>query len=285
MPQATCNACRDGIKQPMPFSMAFQPIVNVVTGQPYAYEALVRGIHGEGAGTVLSQLTDENRYAFDQSCRRQAIVLASKLNLPSTGAKLSINFLPGAVYSPAACIQLTLTTARAVGFPLDRIIFELTEREELEDMQHLMNIVNEYEKHGFDIALDDFGAGYANLNLLADLRANVLKLDMDLIRNIHIRPRAQRIVRHVVDLCLQFDMAIIAEGIETVEEYWCLRDCGIFLMQGYLFAKPAFEALPAFTIPQERPAETTAAAAPSAPLFPMMPPAARMESEPALAQA
>ncbi len=270
MPQATCDACRGGIEQPMPFSMAFQPIVNVVSSEPYAYEALVRGPGGEGAGTVLSQVTLENRYAFDQSCRRQAIVLASRLNLQATGAKLSINFLPNAVYSPAACIQLTLKTASEENFPLERLIFELTEREEVEDPAHLQSIADEYEKHGFEIALDDFGAGFANLNVLASLHASVVKLDMELTRNLHDRPRALQIVRSMVSLCGALDVTLIAEGIETVEEYWCLRDCGVTLMQGYLFAKPAFEALPAFKVPEVRPTERQSKGRVPA-KFPMLP--------------
>ncbi len=247
----------------MPFSMAFQPIVDVAAGRPYAYEALVRGPQGEGAMTVLSQITPENRYAFDQSCRRQAILLASKLNLQATGAKLSINFLPGAVYSPAACIQLTLKTAREADFPLDRLIFEVTEQEEVKSPQHLQEIADEYRKHGFELAIDDFGAGYANLNLLANLHSTIVKLDMDLTRRLQERPRAQHVVRNLVSLCASLNITLIAEGIETIEEYACARDCGITLMQGYILARPAFEALPAFEVPLYFPASSLASVVPT----------------------
>lgn len=244
-----CSACKDGVEKPVAFSMAFQPIVDVQIGSVYAYEALVRGPAGESAYSVLSQITDSNRYAFDQSCRVQAIRLASRLGLLDTGAKLSINFLPGAVYSPAACIRLTLKTAEECHFPYDRLIFEFTEAEKVNDPRHLQAIAREYHKHGFAIAIDDFGAGFANLNLLADLESNMLKLDMELIRNIHLRPRAQAIVRSFVVICAQFGMALVAEGIETVEEYTTLRECGVTLMQGYLLAKPSFEHLPRPVLP------------------------------------
>jgi EAL domain-containing protein (putative c-di-GMP-specific phosphodiesterase class I) len=193
-------------------------------------------------------VTEENLYAFDQSCRVQAITMASKLRLPETGAKLSINFLPGAVYSPKACIQLTLLTAHSCQFPLDRLIFEITESERVRDAAHLQAIVNEYKSHGFAVAIDDFGADYANLNLLANLSANVLKLDMNLIRNLHTRPRAQAIVDMLVQFAARQSIDIIAEGVETMEEYAALRHCGVQLMQGYLQAKPEFEALPKFTL-------------------------------------
>ena len=249
MSTTKCSACRDGVAKPMPFSMAFQPIVNVETGNVYAYEALVRGPNGEGAGTVLSQLTDENRYSFDQSCRVQALTLASRLGLVETGAMLSINFLPNAVYSPAACIQLTLKTARELHFPLNRLLFEITEGEEVRNAAHLQAIAREYHRHGFGIAIDDFGAGFSNLNLLAELECAVVKLDMALTRNLHQRARAEAIVRSTNRLCRELGITVIAEGVETVHEYHLLRDCGIHLMQGYLLAKPAFEALPEFTLP------------------------------------
>src|SRR6187402_1336727 len=113
-----CSGCRDGTDFEIPFAMAFQPIVDTTTGEPFAYEALIRGIDGAGAADILSRVTDANRYAFDQACRVKAIESAIAAGLLKTDAKLSINFLPNAVYSPMACIQLTLQTARASGLPI-----------------------------------------------------------------------------------------------------------------------------------------------------------------------
>ena len=115
-----CTGCRDGIDFDIPFAMAFQPIVDTRTGRPFAYEALIRGLGGEGAYSVLSQVTEANRYSFDQACRVKAIETAMAAGIMTSGARLSINFLPNAVYSPMACIQLTLRTAQAAGLPIDR---------------------------------------------------------------------------------------------------------------------------------------------------------------------
>jgi len=244
-----CSACKSGVSQPFPFTMAFQPIVDVEAGKIFAYEALVRGKNGESAGSILGQVTEVNRYSFDQSCRVKAISLASQLGLAETGARLSINFMPAAIYSPAACIQLTLTTAREFRFPLDRLIFEITEAEQVADRQHLRNIVTEYRKYGFKMALDDFGAGYCGMALLADLPTDIVKLDMELTRNLPQRPAALAIVRAMVGLAKALGCELVAEGVETVEEYTAIRNCGIRLMQGYLLAKPGFETLPGFTLP------------------------------------
>ena len=97
--------------------MAFQPIVDLHTRQPYAYEALVRGPNGEGALSVLSQINDANRYRFDQACRVKAIELASRLGLHKLpDCKLSINFMPNAVYRAETCIRATLEASREFDF-------------------------------------------------------------------------------------------------------------------------------------------------------------------------
>ena len=206
----------------------------------YAYEALVRGKNGESAYSILSKVTDENRYLFDQSCRTQAIRIASQLGMKEL---LSINFLPNAVYNPKACIQSTFAAAKQYNFPVERIIFEVTEGEQIKDRPHLVNIFREYERFGFHTAIDDFGAGYAGLNLLSEYQPNIVKIDMDLVRDFDTNKAKQAIVRGVVSICQELGIKVLAEGIETIAERNFLRGLGIELMQGYLFAKPVFEGL------------------------------------------
>jgi EAL domain-containing protein (putative c-di-GMP-specific phosphodiesterase class I) len=239
-----CSGCRDGDALDIEFSMAFQPIVDVETGRPYAYEALVRGPNGEGALSVLTQVTDKNRYAFDQACRVKAIETAMAAGLVETGARLSINFLPNAVYSPMACIQLTLRTAEKTGFPPERLIFEFTENEHMASPDHVGAIIDVYRRLGFTVAIDDFGAGHAGLDLFARFATDLVKIDMDLVRGIDADPRRRAIVRAIVGLCAELGTTVIAEGIETRAEAETLRGLGVRYLQGYLLARPAFEALP-----------------------------------------
>lgn len=161
--------------------MAFQPIIDVRQRRISSYEDLVRGPEGQSASTVLSQVTAENRYAFDQAWRGKAIEQAALLGLDR---RLSINFLPNAVYDPKACIRATLAAAKDFHFPLDLITFEITEGARISDSAPLQGIITEYRRHGFHVALDDFGAGYAGLNSLASLTADIAKLDMALVRDI-----------------------------------------------------------------------------------------------------
>ncbi len=238
----SCVGCKDGAGFELPITMAFQPIVNVSTQTVFAYEALVRGKDGAGAGQVLAQIADHNRYAFDQVCRTTAIELAAGLDMAATGANLSINFLPNAVYEPRACIRATLAAAMRTGFPVNKIIFEFTESEAM-DADHILNILRSYRAMGFKTAIDDFGAGYAGLGLLTLFQPDIVKLDMALIRDIDTDPVKRTIVRNTLNMLRDLGVEPVCEGIETPAEQEVLRDLGVDLMQGYLLARPALEAL------------------------------------------
>lgn len=239
-----CEGCRDGTGFTLEIQTAFQPIIDLRSGKPYAYEALVRGPDGEGAGWVMQQVDDQTRYAFDQVCRVTAIRSAVAAGILETDAKLSINFLPNAVYSPVACIQLTLKTARETGLPLDRLVFEFTENEQV-DSDHLRRIIDAYRKFGFSTAIDDFGAGFAGLGLLAEMKTDTLKLDMSLVRGIQNNDRKRAIVDAMIELADRLDVRLIAEGVEEEAELIVLARAGIRFVQGYLIAKPAIGELPA----------------------------------------
>lgn len=224
------------------FTMAYQPIVDLDAGQIFAHEALVRGLDGAGAGTILSRVDDGNRYRFDQLCRVKAVRLAAKLGIDT---RLSINFLPNAVYDPENCIRTTIAAAEAAGMPLENILFEITEVEQVRDHDHLRRIFETYKRYGFGTAIDDFGAGYSGLGLLTEFHPDYLKLDMKLIRDIDTAPAKQAIVRGIVATALEMGIEVIAEGIEREGELDFLREQGITLFQGYFFARPAFESLAA----------------------------------------
>ena len=237
---SACKGCRQPERLGFEFDYAYQPIVDIGTRSVFAYEALVRGPEGEGAASVLDQVNEDNRYRFDQACRVKAIKGAHALGMR---VPLSINFLPNAVYKPEVCIRTTLEAARATGFPLENIIFEVTEGERVQDGVWFAQILREYKRTGFKTAIDDFGAGYAGLKLLADFQPDMIKIDMDLIRHIDTSRPRQAILRGLMRLCEELGIQVIAEGIETPAERDFLADEGVRLMQGYLFARPAFRAL------------------------------------------
>jgi EAL domain-containing protein (putative c-di-GMP-specific phosphodiesterase class I) len=222
--------------------MAFQPIVDLAVGEVFAHEALVRGTEGQSSGTVLAQVDAGARYGFDQQCRIKAIELAARLGLAQTPARLSINFMPDAVDEPRSCIRPTLAAAERAGLPLDRIIFEFTE-DERHDVPHVLDILRTYRSMGFKTALDDFGAGHAGLSLLAQHQPDIVKLDIALIRNIDHNRAKRAIVAHLLRLLEDLGVQTVCEGVETPGELAVLQDLGARLAQGYVFGRPAFEAL------------------------------------------
>lgn len=217
------------------FQIAFQPIVNIVTGEIYAYEALVRGENGESAIDIISKIPAHQLYRFDQTCRVLAIETAVNLGI---NCKLSINFFPNAIYNTTTCISMTLAAAKHFNFPLENIILENSETEKIVDYDKIKEVVSLYKQTGVLTAIDDFGAGYAGLGLLANFKPNIIKLDVDLIRTIDSDNIRLAIVEGIVRTCDLIDIKLIAEGVETIDQYKALNASGITLMQGYLLAKP-----------------------------------------------
>lgn len=231
--------CHDGLN--IEIAMAFQPIVDCRDQSVFAYEALVRGKNGESAGHILSQVDAGNIYSFDQACRVEAIRTMAQLDKE---ARLSINFLPNAIYNPNTCIRRTLAAAKEYGFDRRQLIFEVVEVEEPQSQEKLNEIFHAYRAMGFTTAIDDFGAGYSGVNRLVGLRPDLIKLDRLLIDRIDENRDKQIVVRHLVALLNDLDITVLAEGVEREEEYRLLNKLGINLMQGYYFARPKLQALP-----------------------------------------
>ncbi|UZE49191.1 EAL domain-containing protein [Rhodopseudomonas sp. P2A-2r] len=238
-----CAGCRDDFTLPFAFKMAFQPIVDLKANRVWGYEALVRGVNGESAYSILDQVTHDNRYRFDQAARVMAIETAGDL-YAGRDLRLAINFMPNAVYEPTACIQKSLAAAERVDFPHHNLMFEFTENERIEDAAHVRKIVETYRKFGIWTALDDFGAGYAGLSLLSRMQPDLIKIDMELLRDIHLSRAKQAIVAGIVGIARELDIAVLGEGVENDLELTVLRAAGISLFQGYHFAKPALMRLP-----------------------------------------
>jgi EAL domain-containing protein (putative c-di-GMP-specific phosphodiesterase class I) len=179
-------------------------------------------------------------YVFDQACRMKAVECAARLQMREL---LSINFIANAVRDPRHCIRSTFAAARAHHFPIGQIVFEVTEGEKVEDSGHLIEIFNAYREYGFTTAIDDFGAGYSGLNLLSEFQPDVIKIDMELVRDIDSKAPRQVIVRAVTAMCGELGIRVLAEGVETRAERDFLFDAGIDLMQGYYFCRPVFQGL------------------------------------------
>jgi EAL domain-containing protein (putative c-di-GMP-specific phosphodiesterase class I) len=228
------------------FTFAFQPIVDANAREVFSHEALIRGLSNEPAYRILGQVPADRLLEFDQKARVEAIGLAVRLGI---GSCLNLNFMPQSLHSPAS-ILTTLEAADRFHLPIDRLILEVTEGAVIDDQAQFAEVINEYRGLGLKVAIDDFGAGYSGLNLLTDFQPDQIKLDMKLVRGIEHHGPRQAIVHAIDQVCRDLGIDVIAEGIETVEEYAWLANAGVRLFQGYLFAKPTFESFPPVHYPE-----------------------------------
>ncbi|HYD98622.1 MAG TPA: EAL domain-containing protein [Alphaproteobacteria bacterium] len=220
----------------------FQPIVLAHDpGTVYAHEALLRASDAEGQRIPPARLFAAARAAdltaaLDLAARRSAIFGAATAGVESA---LFVNFTPSAIYDPRFCLRSTAAAARAAGIDPHRIVFEVVESDDYGDVAHLRGILAEYRRNGFRVALDDLGAGYASLSRLSELRPDIVKLDMALVRGIDGDSYKGALAAKLVDLARSLGIAIVAEGVETAGELRTLQTLGVDYVQGYHIARPA----------------------------------------------
>ena len=221
-------------------SFAFQPIVDIETRTVFAYEALARGARGEPIWKTIEALPPDALHRFDRDARAAAIACAGTL---SRSAQLSLNFLPRSLDTLPDAISSTLEAAERNGFAPEHIILEVTEGEVIQDLSRFAARMNAWRSRGLHLAIDDFGAGYSGLNLLADFQPDIVKLDMHLVRGIESNGPRQAIARAVLQACSDLGIDVIAEGVETEPEFRWFRRNGVRLFQGYFFGRPELERL------------------------------------------
>lgn len=218
----------------------FQPIIDGKTGEIYGYEALSRGIMRDGLlmnPEVLFRTAKEMDLMFflDRVCRESSIKAAAKHGIKE---KIFINFIPTAIYEPSLCLQSTAKVLNDENIREDQVVFEVVETERVEDFKHLNRILDYYKAKGYSTALDDIGSGFADLDALMNLKPDYMKIDMAIIRDIHVNPDNQNKLNKFITYGKKIGLKILAEGIETQEEYAFLKQKNVDLFQGYLFGKP-----------------------------------------------
>ncbi|PLX68699.1 MAG: EAL domain-containing protein [Denitrovibrio sp.] len=221
----------------------FQPIVNTSSLEIFGYECLSRGVtqSGEymppdimfGAAKTTGML-----FNLDRQCREAAIKTSA---IKKIDKNIFINFLPTAIYNPEFCLKDTVMWLDKFEFEPSSITFEVVETEEITNTAHLQEILTFYKSKGYNTALDDMGSGYSSLNLLSALSPDIVKIDMELIRDIDKNSIKQSIVEGLIAISNGIGYKMIAEGIETKEEYEWIKEKGIDYVQGYYFAKPSPE--------------------------------------------
>ncbi|MFN0061840.1 MAG: EAL domain-containing protein [Myxococcaceae bacterium] len=224
----------------------FQPIVETrAPHRIYGHECLLRGFDRAGGIIPPLKIFGEAKTAgltneVDWAARIQSLREAKTQGVPGA---FFLNFTPQALNDPEAALRNTVALVNELGIPVDRIVFELTEAEHTLSVAELRDLMSFYRRAGFRVALDDLGAGYASLNLIHQLRPDWLKIDMDLVRDVHLDRYKALITAKLLELSRDLGVRTVAEGVETVEELAWLQKHGADYVQGFYLARPAPKAL------------------------------------------
>ena len=226
------------------FSFAFQPVVEATKMRVHGHEALVRGLSQESAESVIAAIRPENQYFFDQACRMRALEFAGRLNI--TGF-IHLNCTHVRPENLELTVSSTREWSKRCGIDPQRVVLEFNDLKPLGSPRQLNDVHVQARQAGFQVLADNFGSSEVGLKRLAVLRPQFVKLDRTLIRGIDRSIRRQAIVSGIIATCRALGVEIIANGVEHVEEADWLKHAGIRLCQGFLFARPAFEAVPSLS--------------------------------------
>lgn len=223
----------------------FQPILQLRTGHTVGHEVLNRPPSSTYFPTTehfyeFAGRTDQ-MFRFEQNCRRMSLLrYMERLPLEdrASGTLVFINVHPGVLNDTRHKSGETLALLQSLGLSPERVVFELTERQAVQDYIGFEKVLSHYREQGFRIAVDDAGSGYNSLKTLVYLKPEFIKLDKSLIRGIHGCREQQELLELIREYAARSATKVIAEGIETAEELVYLQRAGIEFGQGYALGRP-----------------------------------------------
>ena len=224
------------------FTSVLQPIVYAKEPERiFAREALLRGIGCDDVIVYPNYMFDVARgcgmlLQLDLAARKSAIdrMVAEKMD-----ETLFMNLTPSAIDDPFSSLERTVEMIDAAKIPHERIVFEIVESDQSHELHHMRGLLRFYRDAGFRVALDDVGAGYSSLNVLHQLRPDFVKLDMDLIRGVHLDPYKALIAEKIIEIATALGVETIAEGVEVPEELAWVQAHGATYAQGFGIARPS----------------------------------------------
>jgi EAL domain-containing protein (putative c-di-GMP-specific phosphodiesterase class I)/GGDEF domain-containing protein len=220
-------------------SPLFQPIVDLDQRTIYGYESLIRGpsdspYHSPAKLFDIAIRTGQ-LLKLDLLCREVGITHFQQKKLPG---KLFLNATPESLLEPGHRSGLTLEILSKAGIQPENVVIEMTEQSPMENFEVMRNAIEHYKLMGFKIAIDDLGAGYSGLRRWSEIRPDYVKIDKHFIQGIHEDQVKKSFVKSINDIAQGLGCQVIAEGIETLDEYRTIYAMGITLIQGYYFSRP-----------------------------------------------
>lgn len=242
----------DEIKEALEFiirnrqiKVVFQPIISLRDGSVLGYEALSRITAEsiiENTEMLFTVAGEYNRlWELELLCRTKALESANKFLLPTNNTTIFVNVNPHIMHDEAFKKGFTKVLLEQYDITPNNVVFEITERNVIADMNDFKGTIEHYKSQDYRIAIDDAGAGYSGLNLISDVNPTYIKLDMKLIRNINEDSLKYALVKGMVEFSKVSNVLLIAEGIETFDELDTLVNMGVQYGQGYFIQKPDAE--------------------------------------------
>ena len=227
-----------GVLAEAEFWSAYQPIVSLADRAVVAHEALLRGtVDGRevGGGDLFFVAESAGwKHRLDAIGRESALTGAA----PWLGdADLFVNVDPTSIYRPQVCLAGTERLLHDTGLDPARLVVEVVESRVIADRGHLVSVLEHFRTLGWRVALDEVGAGWSSMSLLAAVRPEVVKLDKGLVKGLPDEG-ARTVVRAVVDLAHSLGAVVVAEGVETEQLAEQVAELGADLGQGWLFGRP-----------------------------------------------
>jgi len=219
----------------------YQPIVNIQDQTTMGYEALTRGPKNteyENPYLLFKAANDVNLVLeLDRICRKHAFLNAKSI---PEGTKIFINCLPSSLDDPEFKGMNLETLLKEIKILPSSVVLEITEREAVNNYSNFKETLSYYTDLGIAVAIDDTGTGYSNFESLIELKPDYVKIDISLVRNVNKNLIKQEVITALVNICKSIDSIIIAEGVETDEEFNTIKKLNVTHAQGYLFARPSF---------------------------------------------
>ncbi|HHZ8842719.1 TPA: diguanylate phosphodiesterase [Enterobacter cloacae] len=215
---------------------ALQPIVEPSEGKISSLEALIRSNDGGSPEHFFKTLDQDKIYEVDLQTKKYAFALAEKLGIGSH--KIAVNLLPMSLVNVPGAVEFLVDQISLHGLQPEQVIIEVTENEMISGFNKFNSAIKRLRGEGIGLAIDDFGSGYAGLSLLTRFQPDKIKIDREIVSNIHLSGAKQAIVRSIVSCCTDLEITLVAEGIEKLEEWCWLESAGIRRFQGFLFARP-----------------------------------------------
>lgn len=229
---------------------AFQPIIDPLAQEIVSLEALLRTRSGDSPQSYFENLSGDETYLADLDSKKVAFALAASLGLRDQ--VLSVNLLPMTLVKVPDAVTVLLSAIAENGLVPEQIIVEFTEREAISEFEAFSQAVRTLKGSGISVAIDHFGAGFAGLQLLAQFQPDRIKINRDLVHDVHKSGPRQAIIQAIIKCCASLEIAISAVGVEKPEEWMWLESAGISQFQGHLFAEPCFCGIPAVAWPEKK---------------------------------